>query len=322
MFGEDCIVKWISTSRKCPVCQKRASRKDVRPIFLSSTPASELKLLREEKEREINGIKKRLKAEQRKRRKLEKTIESIQNKVTNFLHTNSGDYKTFLKDLFNEQFNNPTLQNKIQPKLQFQISREMLCKVPSELFAFRGDPMNIIFTHVGNGLLLTMNMMLDEPDSIRLEPRTENSNPFSITDLQYDQKSDEVICTTSLRKAKIVDLKNKYVTTTFNLNADPLCCSINHENNNMFACGLSNGTILIFDKRKTEKECGIINLPNNSSITSICFVSQQTENGILASQGIFGAFYCKNDNGVYNSPKQPLNINTNKGNKNTLFGSN
>ena len=81
LFGDSCIRKWLASRKSCPSCNKKATRKDIRPIFCSRLvlrDTSELEAAKKELDKERQQ---RLQLEDKLRRRQQDLVRSqVENK--------------------------------------------------------------------------------------------------------------------------------------------------------------------------------------------------------------------------------------------------
>ena len=88
VFGEKCIVAWLSTKSQCPVCKRVARIENIRPIFIESS-ANKLAIAKVEKikERAKQDISANLRQERKKRRMVETRLVEMGRKISNYLNS-------------------------------------------------------------------------------------------------------------------------------------------------------------------------------------------------------------------------------------------
>lgn len=83
LFGSECILRWLSKSRTCPVCKKPATAENILPIFATNVVVAA--------EPETNRIREQLEIMKQKNKELEQKLKDVKDLGINIFYCNICD---------------------------------------------------------------------------------------------------------------------------------------------------------------------------------------------------------------------------------------
>ncbi|XP_033638921.1 E3 ubiquitin-protein ligase RFWD3-like [Asterias rubens] len=273
LFGKSCIEKWLKSTPKCPQCNTKAKKSDIRVIFagksLKTLDTTErdraLEDLKKEKEvrrkAEIEmaqaNLRYRLAVEEMNR--LKGQLKSQEDRIRSSSSQSSSSIKPQSSTSQRIDGMNPARGQYVLDKT-IQISQSGNCRVMS-------------FDSFNNALVVSM------PSPNQLFPgfgvkkvsatdhRCTQYVPIHtsvIRSLTFNGRNDGLMLTGSTDKTlKMTSLVSNTVVQTYKTEAPVWSCTWNTSDVNYVYAGLQNGSILVYDTRQTASEVHKLSLDNS-----------------------------------------------------------
>ncbi|KAK7865017.1 hypothetical protein R5R35_000041 [Gryllus longicercus] len=317
LFGNSCIIRWLeigcpSGQRRCPQCNKKAHKKDIRTLYAHNLQAldtseyeklqEELNILKQEKARletEIARVNLNNKLQQEELKKALNKVQSLEKSLTS-----------------------QTTQSS-QPISQSTVSRMVL-------------ESTLEISNAGGCRVLTWNSLMHElyishsstnnlfPGFSVRKVSLQDGRPVfgqcvflhtkAIRDLAVRPQSKDLLLSVSLDKtAKLMDLSNNSVVNKFNVNNPLWSCCWDCNNLNRFFVGSQNGNVFQFDSRQPNSPLQLLAFPGDlSPVTSVvslpyCAGRVMPQGGILVSKLVSCWAFSQNSVGdQYHGQQLPL----------------
>lgn len=320
IFGYTCIVKWLKTRLVCPSCNQKAKKRDIRRIYLPHTliTMQDTGALEEMKQQWLHEVERKelLSNELFVTKNQLKRLEASFTYLTQRYYQLQQEYQILRQSVRSN--NNVTTRESIE-KFPLQLIRTLSVKNPRAFVFGKGTSLYSSYREDANHEYLQQISFWSDHKSISKQAIHEST----IRDIRYlyplncPSQSCGLLLTCSTDKSlKVVCPQNMNVVLSYSLENVGWCCDWSIDGLYM-ACGMKNGSISIFDIRKTNNCLYSTNLSSCKGIHSIAWVT----NTSLVAGGIDGVYYLdafanRNDNICRDNPQ--LSENDKQENK-TMF---
>ncbi|XP_041466787.1 E3 ubiquitin-protein ligase RFWD3-like [Lytechinus variegatus] len=257
LFGQSCIEQWLKgQGGKCPQCNSKAKRSDVRVIY-----AKALKVLdTSERDRAL----KELEREKELRKKAEMDAAQTQLRYVMALEevkrmkaifeshqqsTSRNPLSTISSSSNQQSHGRPAGQYMLDKTIQVSPNgncRVMTYDAANQLLLASMPSTNVLFQGFGLKKISAMDFKSCQYIPIHGKP---------IRGLSLSGRDDGLLLSASVDKMlKITSLASNTVVQSYTCPMPAWCCAWNTTNTNYVYAGLQNGTVVIYDTRKTDTE--------------------------------------------------------------------
>ncbi|CAF0765691.1 unnamed protein product [Didymodactylos carnosus] len=324
LFGKNCIEKWLKNTPKCPHCQRKAKKTDVRPIYCRA-----LKVLDTS---ERDQALKELEKEKKLRRQLQFDVSNLHLQYQIILEQYSklqSDHMILLNSGNSSHAaasrNSMSLPSTLSAAstttpVTFNITLEKVvtpseqggCRIlsclPSQHWLFVSQPSPSPQLFPGYGI-----RKISLLDGRVLEYIPIHQNLIRDVAVKHSAIDEGLILTCSVDKTlRISSYHNKSCLLTCNCSSPVWSCSWNNDDENLLYAGLNSGIVQVFDRRNPSASVDNLNFESQqqSPIVSLQYVQKNLATtfpqGILVGSMGKSCFYEYNQNTEYRYHALPL----------------
>ncbi|XP_022094225.1 E3 ubiquitin-protein ligase RFWD3-like isoform X2 [Acanthaster planci] len=292
LFGHCCILKWLKANQKCPQCNAKAKKTDIRIIYaksLRTVDTSErdraLEELKKEKEvrRKVEidmaqaNLQLRMAMQEMNRLKAQLSAQEDQLRSTSLSkHPSTAGQPTTSTSQQSEAASGPQGQYVLDKTIQISQtgnSRVMgFDQFQSALVVSMPSP-NQLFPGFGVKKVSAVDMRCTQYVPI---------HTAMIRALIFNGRNDGLMLTASVDKTiKMTSLISNAVVQTYKTDAPAWSCAWNSSDVNYIYAGLQNGAILIYDTRQVNQEVHRLALDNSRCpIVSLNYVPRAADQSL------------------------------------------
>lgn len=306
IFGMSCILEWISRKTQCPVCKRRATPNDIRPIFLeSSANKLAIKKMRKRSNMEKKDIWKKLRLERKKRKMFEKRLLLVKKKIKDYCKSMKDDNSDvhiisdnqtssldFLENIYDEisscpfecvlDENEPIEHGEQEEAVEddviitssvspngFSSIMDLKTHLQYKLVRFMDDPSVLCFDNrYKHSVTIYSTLNTTTTECPLFKRKSDMEDGFNMTDLQFSNITKLLYCTLDSKCVKVLDNRTPMSCIfSMGLESIPNCMNINDQYEHMIFCGLENGQILGLDLRMS-KSIPFCYIPKSSPRTN------------------------------------------------------